>query len=68
MIFPCEGCLKYPICKHRIDIKCDEIYMYVDERNSFPIQMSKVKRIFHEGRFTFGHYLNKGTTRWFPDS
>jgi len=68
--FPCIECIIYAMCKYKEIIKCEKLYSYVESRNSFPKEMPSLIQLKHEGKYPFGNYLNlnKGTTRWFPDS
>ncbi len=67
--FPCKKCISYAICKHKEEIDCIALYGYIEDRNSFPIEMPDVIKV---GLGELSHYdymvLKKSTTRWFPDS
>ena len=65
MKIPCKDCLVLSACKQKERIDCNDLYDYVDKRNSFPKQLPKVVNI-RRGTSLYG--LRKGTTRWYPDS
>ncbi len=64
--FPCEECIVYAICKQKAEIKCNELYLYVDKRNRFPKELPNTTKIYRSASPIFPT-LNRETTRWFPD-
>lgn len=69
MKLPCENCPVFAICKQKEEVRCDALYTYVDKRNSFPKQFPNLIHLGRNKPFPILHpRLNKGTTRWFPDS
>ena len=63
---PCEECIVYAICKQKVKIRCNELYLYVNKRNRFPRELPNATKIYHSASYIYP-YLNRGTTRWFPD-
>ena len=65
MKIPCKDCLILSVCKQKKKIDCNELYDYVDKRNSFPKELPTVHKLRRSNSL---YVLNKGTTRWYPDS
>lgn len=64
---PCIECISYAMCKQKVEIKCNELYIYIGERNSFPKELPNTSKVYRSASRIFAH-LDKGTTRWYPDS